>query len=364
MVCAHIPERSHREFSLNLWQKAEGGECIPYGGTLELTFRCNLRCVHCYCNLPLNDREAKAKELSYKEICHILDGISEAGCLWLLLTGGEVLIREDFWDIYIYAKKKGFIIEVFTNGTLITPSLAQRFREYPPFDIEITLYGITKETHEDVTGVPGSFEKTISGIHYLLEKKIPLTLKTIVMTLNKYEFPQLEKYVQRLGTRFRFDPFLIPRLDGSKKPCQFRLTPEEVVELELENEGRRKELKEFFEEFWGHRYEYLYLCGAGLTSFNINPYGEVSPCNMVLYPRYDLRKTNFRQGWLEMMPRFRAQRPAAGYKCQTCKMVALCEQCPAWAGIENGDEQSIVEFLCSCSKLKEKIWEGRGEDEK
>ena len=117
----------------------------PLTGSIEVTRRCPLRCVHCYNNLPVNDR-ARSSELTYEEHCRILDEIAEVGCLWLLYTGGEIFLRTDFLDIYTYAKKKGLLLTLFTNGVLINERVADYLAEWPPFIIEITLYGHTKET--------------------------------------------------------------------------------------------------------------------------------------------------------------------------------------------------------------------------
>ena len=123
--CIGIPQLGYGEFSERLHRHLEG-QRIPISGSLEVTMRCNLRCQHCY--IPIEQRAShKDQELSQEEIERILDQISDAGCLWLLLTGGEPLLRRDFLDIYIYAKRKGLILTLFTNGTLITPRIA----DYP-----------------------------------------------------------------------------------------------------------------------------------------------------------------------------------------------------------------------------------------
>src|SRR4030042_3273966 len=114
MECPHIPLINYGDFSKRFHDKILSRR-IPTDGSIEVTARCNLRCVHCYINLPLNDHAAQEKELSYKEFCNIIDQIVDEGCLWLLLTGGEPFIRQDFLDIYTYAKKKGMLITIFTN---------------------------------------------------------------------------------------------------------------------------------------------------------------------------------------------------------------------------------------------------------
>ncbi len=278
MECPPIPKMSYAEFGERLNRRVST-ERIPIIGSIELTFRCNFRCVHCYCNLPLNDREGIETELETEEVCRILDQIAEAGCLWLLITGGEPLLRKDFLDIYEYAKKKGFIPTLFTNGTLLTPEIADALVEWPPFEVEITLYGATKETYEKITGIPGSFKRCQKGIEMLLERNIPLGLKTMAMTVNQEEIHQMKAYAHDLGVSFRFDPLLNARLDGSKSPCHFRLSPEEVVRLDLNDEKRIKEWQKLYDKSKGlFPNDRLFLCGAGVSTFHIDPYGRMSVC--------------------------------------------------------------------------------------
>jgi MoaA/NifB/PqqE/SkfB family radical SAM enzyme len=123
MECPHIPITNYSEFSRRLHDKVVGRR-IPISGSIEVTARCNLRCAHCYINLPAGDRHALERELNCQELFSILDQMVDEGCLWLLITGGEPLIRPDFLDIYTYAKKKGILITLFTNGTTITPRIA------------------------------------------------------------------------------------------------------------------------------------------------------------------------------------------------------------------------------------------------
>ena len=187
MECPHIPIIPYHEFSKRIHGKVVAKR-VPVGGMIELTLRCNLKCAHCYVVY-----DPSKKEMTYEQICHILNEITEAGCLWLTITGGDPLIRDDFLDIYTYAKKCGLIITLLTNGTLITPGIADYLKEWPPFAVEITLNGITKETYERVTRLPGSFDRCMKGIQLLLERNIPLRLKTTITTLNKHELWKIKK---------------------------------------------------------------------------------------------------------------------------------------------------------------------------
>jgi len=345
------------DFSKRLHDKMLG-QRTPITGSIEVTERCNLRCVHCYINLPAGDRGAQERELSASEVYGILDQIVDEGCLWLQLTGGEPLVRPDFLDIYTHAKKKGLLITLFTNGTTITPRIADHLAEWCPFAVEITLYGYTQETYERVTGVSGSYGRCMRGIDLLLERDIPLKLKSMIMTLNRHEVWDMKAFAEGLGVEFRFDPQLNLRLDGDRKPAEFRISAEEVVALDMADERRAKGWHEFCEKFWGlpPKPEYLYNCGAGIATFHVDPYGHLSVCMMSRVPSYDLRQGTFHEGWTDFMPQVRAQKWSRETPCQKCEFIALCGQCPGWAQMESGDQEAPVEYLCQIAHLRAQVF--------
>lgn len=347
MDCPGIPKITYSDWGKTLHEKVFTKR-TPISGSLELTFRCNNNCIHCYCNLPTNDCKEMAKELSKAEIYRILDEIVDEGCLWLLITGGEPLLRHNFKDIYLYAKKKGLLITLFTNGTLITEEIAAFLSEWPPLSIEITLYGITESTYEKITRVPNSYRKCMDGINRLLEKKLPVELKTIAMTVNLQELGDMQRYVETLGLKFRFDPTLNVRLDGGKSPACYRLSPQEVVRLDTTDEKRLKEWLEFCDKYiiGPPESDKLYLCGAGLNSFHIDPYGNLSICIMARKDAYDLKVGRFRDGWYNFIGKLREKTQCLDNRCRNCELVSLCGQCPGWAQLEHWDDESPVDYLC------------------
>lgn len=355
MKCSPIPQLSYGQFSFNIHEKAAESR-IPLGGGLEPTHRCNLKCVHCYARCRSMKQERRS-ELSFREISGILDQIAEEGCLWLLITGGEPLIREDFLDIYMYAKKKGFIVTIFTNGTLVSKEVIDCFRKWRPFNIEVTLYGATSETYETVTQVPGSFAKCLKGIDLLLDAGLPLQLKSIIMTLNRHEVGQLKEFSESRGMPFLIDPILSPRLDRSRDPCSFRLSPREVVEIDVADPERVQQWKEYLADFRGRpKSNHLYLCGAGQTSFFINPYGELQMCVLSRSPSYDLRRGSFRGGWYEFLGKVRQRKARDDFPCKECDLISLCGQCPGWSYLEHGNEDSRVDYLCQIAHLREQAF--------
>jgi radical SAM protein with 4Fe4S-binding SPASM domain len=240
------------------------------------------------------------------------------------------------------------LITIFTNGTTITPRIADYLAEWRPFSLEITLYGKTKEIYESVTGVTGSYEKCIQGIEFLLQRQIPLKLKTMVMTLNKHELWEMKEYAEGLGVEFRFDPVLNIRVDGGHQPADFRISPEEVVDLDLADEKRMKEWREFCDKFLGlpKNPEYLYQCGAGRGTFYIDQYGNMGACMMARDPSFDLRKAKFRDGWRDFIPGVIAQKWSRETPCRNCELISLCGQCPGFAQMEHGNQEEQVEYLC------------------
>ncbi|MHB8882563.1 MAG: radical SAM protein [Thermodesulfovibrionales bacterium] len=336
-------------------QAAAYNSRIPLYGMIEVTRRCPLQCVHCYNNLPVADQEAARKELSFDEHCRILDELTEAGCLWLTYTGGEIFVRKDFLDIYAYALKKGLLVSLFTNGILLTPEIADFLAGQRPFSIEITLYGVTRETHERVTGVPGSFDICMSAIRLLTSRRLPLILKTMALTVNEHELWQIKAFVEKeLGLRFRFDPMINPRLDHSRGPLAVRLQPRRVVELDMHDPRIRSEWGKYAESCISARRseDQVYYCNAGITGFGIDPYGGLNVCLFSPSGKYDLRTGSFRQGWEGLLLQERRRTITKQTKCTACGIREFCGMCPPNSELEGGGPEEPVDFFCEVAHLR------------
>jgi len=352
MECPHIPVLPYDGFRQRLYQKISGTRA-PLSGSLELTYRCNLRCQHCY--VAFGHRGVPGKqELSTGEILHLLDDLADQGCLWLLITGGEPLIRSDFAEIYTAARRKGFLVTLFTNATMVTPRIADLLAEYPPFLVEVSLYGRTQGTYEGVTAIPGSYPHALRGIELLRERKIQLKLKTMAMTLNQHEIIAMEDFARSLGLDFRYDPMINAGADHSTNPHQFRLSPEEAVAFDRANENRKGDLLRFYDQqnSVARDDNLLYSCSAGLFYFHIDPFGMLSMCMMARNPAYDLRQGSFKEGWEHFLAQVRQLPASGGNQCNTCALQPLCGQCPGWSQIEHGVDEQRVDYLCQVTHLR------------
>lgn len=270
---------------------------FPLSCQWEITCRCNLHCVMCYTDC-LNRPDAVRQELATAEIFRIMDELAEAGTLELCLTGGEPLARPDFFQIYEHAIHCGFLVTVFSNGTLITEAYADRFAALRPHRIEISLHGITRETFERITLGQGSYDRCLRAIRLLLYRQIPLVLKSTAMTLNQREILDVKRYVESLGmVRYKLGEELRPELDGGAGPFRYALSEEDLAELnqqdaDLQRDACRRDSVE------------LPPCRSGMQRFHINAYGQLQLCSGNRRQSYDLREGSFHNGFYDALPTF------------------------------------------------------------
>lgn len=326
---------------------------VPLSGGIAITHRCNLECAHCYLAGSPRGGEKRARELDTARVCSLIDEIADAGCLLLLLTGGEPMLREDFADIYRHAKTRGLLLSVFTNGTLVDRKIARLFSEFPPRSVEVSLYGATADTYEKVSGVRGSFAKCMKGVRLLLDRRIRVKLKSVIMTHNLHELPALEEFARRVGAPFRFDAAIFPRLDGERGPLALRIPPEEAVAREMDGVDRLEK----WAAYYARRRDIpetdrLYTCGAGVTHFHVDPYGLLQPCSMTTDFGHGLSGGDFLAAWRDVLPRFREKTAGPSYACNRCETRVLCGLCPAFFRLESGSEMVRSDYLCRMGKLR------------
>lgn len=262
---------------------------LPYHVLLELTYGCNLRCVMCY-----NPTHVARDELSLADYVDLFDQLARLGTVQLTLTGGEVLARRDFFDIADAARERHFALRIFTNGVRVTPEIAARMADLAPLAVEVSLYGATPATHDAVTAISGSFEKTLAGIRHLKAARAPVVVKTLLTQLNKDEVDATLALVAELGVRFKgFDPVVFAGHAGDQTPLRLRVPAGEVARL------LPMELISGEDLFSGDDDA---MCAAGNDFVSITPHGEVYPCPSMRIPLGNIRRTPFEQLWRQPPP--------------------------------------------------------------
>jgi radical SAM protein with 4Fe4S-binding SPASM domain len=305
---------------------------IPFRVLWELTYRCNERCRHCY----IVDREGQG-ELDTGEAYRVLDELAEAGTLFVTFTGGEALLREDFFDIAGYARKKGFAFRLLTNGILITPEVADRLSALRPLAVEISIYSTRPEIHDAVTRVPGSHERSVRALQLLHERGVPVRVKSPLMERTVGQFDELRALAEELGGRFTYDTTLVPADDGSKGPLDEAMRAETLRRFYMEHLDTWPPIEPKPESR---------PCNSGTNIAAIDPYGNVHPCVQLRMVAGNLREQSFPHIWRDspVMHRMRELTFDALHDCRDCELVPFCVRCPGVALLETGD-------LLACSPV-------------
>jgi len=364
-------DETSRQFfkDFSLWKRVKNKK-IPLSIELEITARCNLNCRHCYINLPADNSSAKAAELSLAELKALIDKAAALGALWALITGGEPLLRKDFTEIYLYLKKKGFLINLYTNAALLGKDHIDIFEKYPPRKIEVTVYGVTEGIYEKITRTPGSFKKFLRGLSLLEQSGINFGLKAMALRTNLKEFDAIIKFCRdRSRNPIRFDPFLHLRYDGNEERNEEikkeRLKPGEISELEKGDKERTLKLKNecsrlIIPERESNVDIRLFGCGAGQKSCAISYDGLLRLCSPLWHPDcvYDLKKGSFEDAWFNFVPGIQSKisrRKEFVNKCGSCPLINLCLWCPGHAYLETGDMDKPVDYFCRSAEERFKI---------
>jgi len=273
----------------------------------------------------------------------LIDQLADAGCLFLLITGGEPLLHPDFIEIFKHARKRGLLVSLFSNGTILTEEIADQLLAYNLNSLEVSLYGASNETYERVTGVPGAYDRCLHAVELALERGIPISLKTVLLTLNQHELYAIRRWVESLGLLFRYDGTIWPRLDGDLSPLAYQISGEDLLRLDIDDHERMEGWHHVANQFEGKylRAEHVFTCGAAQRSFHIDPYGNLSACMMVRKPAFDLLGTGFMKAW-ETLGEIRNWKRKNGTECETCMINALCPQCPGWSLAIHGDFETPV----------------------
>lgn len=327
---------------------------------IELTERCNNNCIHCCINLPAGDRSALEKELTTAEVKRILEEAAALGVLQVRLTGGEPLLRPDFEELYLFARRLGLKVLLFTNGRRITRGLVDLFAHIPPLlPIEITVYGMQSDSYEAVSQVKGSFADFWRGMELLRGRMVPFVVKSALLPPNRLEINEFESWAAELPWMDDPPSYSVyfdkrSRHDDPEKDRRIeslRLAPAEWLAIKARNPKRyRQDMAKFCRKHLGPPGTYLIRCGAGKTVC-VDAYGRLQPCMGLRAPEltYDLRKGSLEETLQVLLPRLRelrATNPEYIRRCARCFLKGLCDQCPAKSWNETGSLDTPVDFLC------------------
>jgi len=307
----------------------------PISASLELTYRCNWRCVFCY-----NPRHHDLRGLATAEWLGVLDGLRELGTLYVTLTGGEPLTHPDFLEIARGVRQRAFALRIFTNGALLTEAMADAVASLRPMAVEMSLHGARRETHDRATATPGSFDAMLRGLDRLLARKVGVVLKTPLSCFSEAETDGMQRLTEKKGVPWRFDPVITPRDDGDPGPLAYQASAEAVARM-------YRRLKEADRLPHEERVAGGTNCGVGRTTLAVDPEGNVYPCmQWRRAPLGNVRETPLPEMWKGSPERLMA---AGASKAANERLiaaggaVATFPFCPALALQRTGDPLAVEE---------------------
>lgn len=319
---------------------------VPLTADIEIIATCNFACKHCYI-APCAERE---DVMSLERANELFGMLQKAGTLTVLLTGGEIFTHRDFKEIYLSAKRHGFFIYLNTNGYMIGPRWADFLAEYPPSGLSISLYGMSNERYEAVTGIPNAFDRIVRALDLLKERGIKFELKCPAMSLTLDELPAMNEFAKARGATFRYDPIMTPDDHRDMRPVQYQLSAEEIIRLDEQFDPGAVHSREFAmsRPATGNN---VYICGAGKTSMHINVHGGVSTCLTSRQIVGNLFEQGFDEVWGALGGKV-AKRFPDGHPCATCQFRGMCAGCPATAERMTGLPEGYVQQYCKITHLR------------
>jgi len=304
---------------------------IPLSVQLDLTYRCNERCIHCY--LDHDDHG----EMTTAEIKGLLDQMAEAGVFYLTISGGEILMRRDFFELLEYARARTFSVKLKTNGVLIREKEAARLRALGVEYVQISIYSHRPEVHDAITKMPGSLEQSIRGMRLLRQQGIHVIMANVLMRQNALDYPGVKALAAELGAQFMLDPTVTPMMDGDRSILNLNVNEAALREV-FQNEALVGNVEEFCAPPLGPDEEALSAlpCSAGHTACYVSPYGDVYPCVQFPMPCGNVRRTKFVDIWRHSPQLNEVRSITLGDmpSCSKCVHGGSCTRCPGLAYLE------------------------------
>jgi len=320
-----------------------GDHHLLYSLVLELTYRCNERCIHCYCpeNRDLDDMPTQV-------VLNLLKEFREMGGFRLQLTGGELLLRKDILTILTAAKEHGFLVDIITNLTLLSPEILEGLIALAPREVGCSVYSADPKIHDEITQVPGSFEKTMNSVSRLRREGIPVLLKSPLMKNTISGWQAIKELAEKNQCGWQCDLSITPRNDGGQNPLDLRVWDESAVKTLFSSSLYNISAKdEAISDRRGASPDAV-LCGAGASGLAISPDGTIRPCIGLMdklghYPSDSLKEIWRDSPWFEQ---WKSRRLSEIESCRECDKVGYCSRCPGAWKLETGAVDVPSAYSC------------------
>lgn len=356
-----LTQETHIIKDINIYREISK-RIIPLEGMIEITHRCNLRCPHCYLQGAIQQ-----KEMSFRQVQKMLDDLANNGVLFLIITGGEPLLRRDFSKIITYAREKGFIMGLFTNGTLLSKEIVSKISKLKFNFIRISLYGDNPEISDEFTKVEGAFRSTLKGIKYCRDQGINIIVQIVITKHNFHRLSQMVNLCNDLGIPYRISGFITPTYSGNNAPIHLRLDRDSLKTLfKFQIRNQKNNQINVSPSFINEKdfYDKLGICSAGIRTFVVLPNGDIYPCFKLRIKAGNIRKQNFGIIWQKskVLNWLRGLKSSMLQDCRKCELKDFCKaKCPGLALMETGNIFKASLTACFYSKLLYEVYQEEGE---
>lgn len=340
---------------------------VPVSGTFELTPLCNFNCKMCYIRMSREEMEKRGRLRTAKEWIELGRECADAGMLFLLLTGGEPFLREDFFEIYGELKKLGLIITINTNGYMIDEKTAEKLIENPPSKVNITLYGASNRTYKELCECENGFDRVIKAIKTLKESGILVNVNYSITPYNAKDMEKIFSICKKLNVPVNPTAYMFPpvrnnkngvieyntRLKANEAGCM-RYMAEKFKYSSEEFEYRKAaikagmEVQNGLEECDARTVNEKMGCMAGRASFWVTWDGRMTPCGMLNTPCVELGKFKFLTKWKEINKKI--NEIYLPKECSNCDKRKVCGVCAALTISETGSFDKRPDYLCQMTE--------------
>lgn len=369
--------RNNSESTVTTYLHRKGRKLgLPIAGNFELTARCNFNCPMCYVHLSQEQVNATGKELTAQQWLNIAKEAKDRGMVFALLTGGEPLVRKDFFEIYDGMREMGILITINSNGSMLKGEILERFLETPPFRFNISLYGESNETYQNMCGIP-AYDQVKENIRALRQAGVDVSLNLSITPYNKDKLTRIYADSEELDVSVRASSYMYPsvRVNGGQYGCGNRLSSTESAKYAVEWDKLR-----FTEEEFSIRAKNMaqristeqkgcpvepgegVRCRAGTSSFWMTWDGRMTPCGMMPTPMVKPLEIGFDVAW-ERIKTETAKIRTPG-KCVNCDYKDYCGVCAAVCYTETGKFDGIPEYVCQRAKVLVNLTQAAYEERK
>ena len=316
--------------------------------TLELTYKCNLKCIHCY-----NDKDDFSSEISFEDAKKIIDEAYDMGVYNITLTGGEATLNKDFLKIAKYIRSKKLSLNIFTNTQSLydDSELMKEVINLYPHSVCVSLYSMDPEVHDSITGIKGSFEKTMKVLDVLKKNNILTRINCFVMKNNFLGIDKVYSYAEENGFSAVIDVRFIN--NENRFNSEHQLTEEQLISFYSKYFDSENCFVEngVTEDFFEKR-----ICSAGIKSAVVTSRLELIPCNPFKLVLGNLNNQSLKTIYSDKdettpLNRWRNTRNKDVQGCFKEDYCYFCKYCPA-VEYSNSLNLKKSETLCKMSKAK------------